>query len=463
MKLNPSRTSTLPLVLIILGFTLAAAAFFSASMFANVRLERVVRQTHDVSENAMPSLAYIGTMRRELADIHHTLDEAADGDDGNLSVLNEHLRELEDARRSYEALPQFAAEPAVWARAGPMIDQVLRASAQIEADVSAGDLPEAKSHLARNLAPAEASANAALLELRRVNLDEGTRLARRADQAWARTKRVSLVVDLLCTVVTAGLAWMAYHSTRRYIAAEERRTEELDAFADRVAHDIRGPLTPPLFALERLSRELPSDSPYRNMVERGARSLRRANILVRDLLVFARAAAAPGDTEVHAALPEVIAGVVQDVEPEASAARVAVEVTDLPVCEVRCAPGVLSSIVGNLVGNAVKYMPSDAPSRLVCIRGSEAAKRVRVEVSDTGAGLPEGADRRIFDPYVRVDTGRPGLGLGLATVKRLVQAHGGRVGVRSRAGHGSAWFELPGVEREMPNARRPTTGAEHQT
>lgn len=415
----------------------------ASALFADSRLGRVTELTRDVSNNAMPSLADIGTMRRELADVRFTLEEAAEGNGGDLSSLDEHLRELESARRSYEMLPQFPAEPAVWARVSPALDEVSRVATRVAAEVNAGALAEARADVTRNLVPAEGTADAALLQLRAINLEEGTRSARRAEHAWARTREVSLVLFLACTALTGGLAFLALRGTRQYLASEERRATELDAFASRVAHDIRGPLTPPLFALQRLARELDPASPFRPMVERGVRGLQRAEVLVRDLLMFARAAAAP-DTYARASLPEVVAGVVQDVEPESSAAHVRVDVANLPASDVCCAPGVLSSVVGNLVSNAVKYMPPDAKERLVCIRAFEVAKGVHVEVSDTGAGLPGDATERIFNPFVRADASRPGLGLGLATVKRLVQAHGGRLGVQSRAGGGSVfWFELP--------------------
>src|SRR5262249_17914349 len=113
-------------------------------------------------------------------------------------------------------------------------------------------------------------------------------------------------------------------------------------------------------------------------------------------------------------------------------------------CVVACSPGVLTSMMGNLTRNAIKYI-GQAPIRRVNVRVKDQGIFVRVEVDDTGPGLAPGVEAAVFDPYVRsAGTLQPGIGLGLATVKRLAEGHGGRVGVSSRAGEGCLfWFELP--------------------
>ena len=86
--------------------------------------------------------------------------------------------------------------------------------------------------------------------------------------------------------------------------------------------------------------------------------------------------------------------------------------------------------------------------RQVHVRISPRHDRVRFEVEDTGPGLPPELMSTAFDPYVRgAGTAEPGLGLGLATVRRLVEGHDGRYGVSSRPGEGALfWFELPACE-----------------
>ena len=125
----------------------------------------------------------------------------------------------------------------------------------------------------------------------------------------------------------------------------------------------------------------------------------------------------------------------------------------------RCAGGVLASLLSNLLRNAIKHM-GDRPRRQIRVRVAARYDRVRFEVDDSGPGLPPDLLPDAFDPYVRGSgTREPGLGLGLATVRRLVEGHDGRYGVSSRLGEGSLfWFELPAAGRAAgagPRRRRP--------
>src|SRR5581483_11406239 len=101
-------------------------------------------------------------------------------------------------------------------------------------------------------------------------------------------------------------------------------------------------------------------------------------------------------------------------------------------CSVAASPGVLASLLSNLVRNAIKYL-GDPAERRIAVRAIAARAVVRFEVQDTGPGLPPSLEQTVFEPYVRAPGNqKPGIGLGLATVKRLAEAHGGAVGVRSR-------------------------------
>ncbi|HWD17688.1 MAG TPA: hybrid sensor histidine kinase/response regulator [Verrucomicrobiae bacterium] len=100
-------------------------------------------------------------------------------------------------------------------------------------------------------------------------------------------------------------------------------------------------------------------------------------------------------------------------------------------------------VLQNLIGNAIKFAPDGSPVRIeVAANGGVA----RLSVSDTGRGIPAEFHERIFQKFGQVKSSGPriGTGLGLTFCKLAVEAHGGRIGVQSAPGQGSAfWFELP--------------------
>jgi len=116
---------------------------------------------------------------------------------------------------------------------------------------------------------------------------------------------------------------------------------------------------------------------------------------------------------------------------------------DLP--KVRADETRLSQVLLNLLDNAVKYTPEDGAVKITASTGEKA---VRVEVVDTGIGIPEKDLPRVFERFYRVDKARSrelgGTGLGLSIVKHIVLAHGGDVSVHSEFGHGTTFsFTIP--------------------
>jgi signal transduction histidine kinase len=105
----------------------------------------------------------------------------------------------------------------------------------------------------------------------------------------------------------------------------------------------------------------------------------------------------------------------------------------------------LLSVVGNLLSNAVRYTPAGGR---VTVRLGGDATTAWIAVEDTGIGIAPEAQERIFEKFWRAPDARAvdlrGLGLGLALVKQMTEAHGGRVSVVSRTGAGSTFrVELP--------------------
>lgn len=108
----------------------------------------------------------------------------------------------------------------------------------------------------------------------------------------------------------------------------------------------------------------------------------------------------------------------------------------------------LFQVMENLLGNAVKFSPAGSRIRVVC-EVSEAD--VRITVSDEGVGMTADQVERVFDKFYRVDasnTAKEGLGLGMAIVKSIIEAHGGQIWAESEVGKGTTVaFALPGMGR----------------
>jgi signal transduction histidine kinase len=241
-----------------------------------------------------------------------------------------------------------------------------------------------------------------------------------------------------------------------------RRADELEQFAGRVAHDILGPLTSAKIALT-YAAERTNDAAVMGMLARGHRGVARVSMIVDGLLRFARAGAQPEPGIVTPVRP-VLEGIMAELEPLAAQAETRLVLEPLEECAVACNAGVLSSLVENLVRNAIKYI-GDGPDKRVVVRvcGSGASDRfVHFDVEDTGPGIEPSRLDGLFDPHVRgLDTSLPGIGLGLATVRRISEAHGGHAGVTSVVGVGSTfWFELPRAAPGPDERRRSPETAE---
>ncbi|MGH7448712.1 MAG: MHYT domain-containing protein, partial [Longimicrobiales bacterium] len=140
---------------------------------------------------------------------------------------------------------------------------------------------------------------------------------------------------------------------------------------------------------------------------------------------------------------------------------ITLRVPDLPAAEhfVRADRHRLKQVMLNLLSNAIKYNCRQGTVTLSCEPGP--GDQLRLVVRDTGRGIPAGMLERLFTPFDRLgadQTAVEGTGLGLALSKGLVEAMGGRLGVESSEGKGSAfWVELPLVHgiREVAPAAEP--------
>ncbi|GIE49159.1 hypothetical protein Ani05nite_26930 [Amorphoplanes nipponensis] len=243
--------------------------------------------------------------------------------------------------------------------------------------------------------------------------------------------------------------------SRREVVEQQlrRREEELVGFAGVVAHDLRSPLARITGYADFLRAEAaPRLEPeHREFLERLHGGAQRMQSLIDDLLTYATA---DNRTLVRTRvdLNALAAEVIRDRVTGPGEREPAIVMWPLPVVDGD--PVLLRQVFDNLVGNALKYTATGQNPRLE-ISGARRGDGWRIELADRGIGIPAAQRATVFTPFIRADGSQNyvGTGLGLAIVHRIIERHGGEVGVEANPGGGSRfWFTLPAV---APGERSP--------
>ncbi|MDF2692184.1 MAG: sensory transduction histidine kinase [Labilithrix sp.] len=453
---DATRRSVRIVWLLIAAFVLTIASFVAATTVAEYRARGIEAAAESITTNALPSIACLSGARTELRQVELMLERLTDTDGpipkrdptADRAVLDSSREAFARYWSTCISLPVYPGERALQERIASRTREMNDSIEVVLSAIAAGKAEAAARELADHTQPAFDHVDAAMVETIELNARHSAALG--ADIASMRTSSKSLREFLvtLSVILASVAAFLMVRLLRRFTGLMESRVLDMEQFAGRVAHDVRSPLTSIGLALELTKRD-PAAGIERGLLDRASATLQRVGQLVDGLLVFARSGEAP-EASASSNIGEVLSGVVDEMRPSAEANGIELQLEQLE-CEdaVACSSGVLISLVSNIVGNAIKHMGS-APIRRVNVRVRDLGRRVRFEICDTGPGVPPAMRERIFDPYVRAaESSVPGIGLGLATVRRLVEAHGGTVGVLPNEGPGSLfWFELPKARSE---------------
>ncbi|NOK37143.1 response regulator, partial [Corallococcus exercitus] len=232
----------------------------------------------------------------------------------------------------------------------------------------------------------------------------------------------------------------------RLVAAE--RVAAVGTLAAGVGHEINNPLAYLLINLDAAQRNLASEGAEApegvrdalSCVREAQEGAERIRLIVRDLQVFSREGAPErGLVDLNALVPPAVRVVLHALR---SRARLVEDFR--PVPRVLGSEARLGQVLLNLLVNALQAIPEGDPDRHeVRVRTStDASGHARVEVEDTGGGIPPDVLPRIFDPFFTTKGSTEGTGLGLAICQQIVRTHGGELHVHSVPGQGATFTLL---------------------
>jgi signal transduction histidine kinase len=252
------------------------------------------------------------------------------------------------------------------------------------------------------------------------------------------------------------------HAYAVYVVHDISRHAELNRLREQllysVAHELRGPLTVLDNALEILYDDfgqIAADE-FRAVVAAARRTANRMRLLMEDLLSAGSIQSghfvvAPRPTPVAAIVDEAVEAVTSTLEARG---QQLVRQLANPRTKVLADQRYARQVLTNLLTNASKYSPEHS---IIRVRAQPAGTMLRISVEDQGPGIPPEQRAGLFERFyrVRANSDAPGVGLGLAIAKGIVEAHAGSIGVDSEVGSGTrVWFTLPSARRRHADPAR---------
>jgi PAS domain S-box-containing protein len=295
-------------------------------------------------------------------------------------------------------------------------------------------------------------------------IDEGWRVRKDGSTFWANVVITALrdnqgnlrgYAKLTRDMTQSKLAQEAMSQAKE---AAEQSNKFKDQFLSTMSHELRTPLNAVLGFSDLLNDESygalnDRQRRYVNHIQTGGKHLLR---LINDILDLSRIEAGRLQLAIeNVAVNSCMSEAVDCLRPLSDKKSQTVSVKSSSNLSVRADATRLKQILMNLLGNAVKFTPA---SGKIEVAAHQIGEVVRMEVRDTGPGIPLEEQDRIFQAFQRLQQSKTteGTGLGLAITKRLVELQGGNLGIESQPGNGSCfYFTLPLVPTFVPKEVHP--------
>lgn len=218
--------------------------------------------------------------------------------------------------------------------------------------------------------------------------------------------------------------------------AYNEKMAELGRISSGVVHELNAPLSVITSAAQLILREQEVSDFVREMVSRIKSEAQRLSLLTRGLLKFSRQDEATEETDVNLAVEFIL----DFLEYEAAKRGVTVlRNLDYHLQAVRMDGNLLKQILLNIIMNSLQAM-EDSGGKILVETSTISEGEIQIVIADTGPGIPEDVQPKIFEPYFTTKKPGEGTGLGLFVTKTLVENMGGRIKVRSRRNGGTSFI-----------------------
>ena len=261
---------------------------------------------------------------------------------------------------------------------------------------------------------------------------------------WLLIPEQRRLLDTFAALIAIALERVHFVTVARDTLVKMEAERQRNSLLAALSHDLRTPLTALIGLAETLALELTAEqSPHSEPLTAIHQQAVRMSLLVNNLLDMAKLQA--GGVRLRKdwqSLEELVGAAVRTLEQALRPHPLRLELDPmLPL--VNCDAVLIERVLANLLENATKYT---SPGTVIGVTASTEADRLIVEVWDEGPGLPIGREQVLFEKFTRghSESAAPGVGLGLAICRLIVEAHGGEIRAENRANGGASFvFTLP--------------------